>query len=362
MSADPLRVLIVDDSRLFRSAIEESLARRDDVKVVGSVWSGEKALELARASLPDFVTLDIEMPGLDGLETLKALRKLSSTRRQPVGVLLVSSYTKQGARVTIEGLHEGAFDFIAKPDSPDPRANAATLDRQLNEKLNAFRGSRARGHRLPEAKIPPTQALPATRPSRFRAIVIGASTGGPETLTRLLPVLAPLCPVPIYLVQHLPPDFTGYFATSLSRRCGFRVFEAKEGTIAQPGELHVAPGGRHLVLHTRAGAVATGISDAAPENGCRPAADVLFRSAAAAYAGNVLAVVLTGMGSDGAQGSIALKRTGAHVIVQDEASSVVWGMPGSTVAVGAAHEVLPLDQIAAAMLSRLGIGVLSNGA
>jgi two-component system chemotaxis response regulator CheB len=357
MSADPLRVMIVDDSRIFRGVIEESLAGRGDVKVIGSVWSGEKALELARQSLPDFVTLDIEMPGLGGLETLRALRELSVARQHPIGVVLISSYTKRGARVTIEGLHEGAFDFIAKPDSADSQANAALLGRQLFEKLDAFRSSRTRRAPPIAAEIPFTRVAPAARrPSRFRAVVIGASTGGPEALARLLPVLTPACPVPMYLVQHLPPDFTDYFATSLSRRCGIRVMEAQDGGIAQPRELHVAPGGKHLVLHGEGGNVATRFSDAPPENGCRPAADVLFRSAAAAYAGNVLAVVLTGMGCDGAQGSAALKRVGAHVIVQDEATSVVWGMPGSTVAAGAAHEVLPIDEIGAALLLRLGMG------
>jgi two-component system chemotaxis response regulator CheB len=194
------------------------------------------------------------------------------------------------------------------------------------------------------------------RATRFRAIVIGASTGGPESLVRLLPALMHGCSVPVYLVQHLPAGFTGYFADSLARRCGVPVLEAQEGMIAGPNEVHVAPGGRHLVLHARGATIVTGLSDAPPEHGCRPAADVLFRSAAIAYAGNVLAVVLTGMGCDGARGAMALKQAGAHVIVQDEATSVVWGMPGSTVAAGAAHDVLPIDEIAAALLRHLGIG------
>ena len=211
--------------------------------------------------------------------------------------------------------------------------------------------------------FPTTVRAPARRPissarraTHFQAVVIGASTGGPEALVRLLPILAPACPVPMFLVQHLPPDFSDYFAKSLSQRSGGRVVEAADGTVAEPGVLYVSPGGKHLVVNSRGGHVVMGFSTAPPENGCRPAVDVLFRSAAAAYNGHVLAVVLTGMGNDGAKGATVLKRAGAHVVVQDEATSVVWGMPGSTVAAGAADEVLPLDQIAPAMLSHLGIG------
>lgn len=198
-------------------------------------------------------------------------------------------------------------------------------------------------------------AAAAPRKNRFSAVVIGASTGGPEALARLLPSLAPYCPVPMFLVQHLPPDFTGYFSTSLARRCGSAVVEAQDGMIAQPKHLYVAPGGRHLVLHSIDSRLVMKLSDTPPENGCRPAVDVLFRSAALACNGHVLGVVLTGMGHDGAKGCVVMKRAGAHVIIQDEATSVVWGMPGSTLAAGAAHEVLPVDEIGSAILSHLGI-------
>lgn len=357
MNANPLRVLIVDDSRIFRSVIEEALAARSDVRIVGSVWNGEKALEVCRQALPDLITLDIEMPGLGGLETLKALRELSVSLKQPVGVLLISSYTRRGAAVTIEGLQEGAFDFITKPDSPDAQANAAALRDQLYEKIDAFRSSLQ--YRVwptaPQAPLA-SRGLVTGRKSRYRAVVIAASTGGPEALSRMLPTLAPVCPVPIFLVQHLPPDFTQYFAYSLARRCGSRVIEAADGTVAEAGVVYVAPSGKHMVLSYQAGCVMIGQNETPPENGCRPAADVLFRSAATAYSGQVLGVVLTGMGSDGAKGAAVLKRAGAHIIVQNEASSVVWGMPGSTVAAGAADQVLPLHEISPALLSHLGIG------
>ncbi len=357
MNAHPLRVLIVDDSRIFRGVIEEALASRSEVKVIGSVWNGEKALEVCRQSLPDFVTLDIEMPGLGGLETLKLIRELSAARQHQIGVLLISSYTRRGAAITIEGLQEGAFDFIAKPDGPDAQVNAATLRAQLLEKLDAFLASHVRRNWLPAGTAAPGRTVSnMRRKTRFRAVVIGASTGGPEALARLLPVVAPVCPVPMFLVQHLPPDFSDYFVTSLSRRCGSQVLAATEGAVAESGILYVAPSGKHLVLNVRGGQVIMGRTDTPPENGCRPAVDVLFRSAAVAYAGQVLSVVLTGMGSDGAKGAAVLKRAGAHVVVQDEATSVVWGMPGRTVAAGAADEVLAIDDIGPALLSHLGIG------
>jgi len=352
MPAEPLRVLIVDDSRIFRASLEQILSERNDVKVIGSMWNGEKALEVANHILPDFVTLDIEMPGMGGIATLKALRSLGLSKKKDIGVLLVSSHTRRGAAVTIEGLQEGAFDFITKPDSDDPTANTEQLKEQLFAKIDAFK------KRIPidfAVRLPSSKSVMSQRrTTRFKAIVIGSSTGGPVALSRVLPLIAPVSPVPIFLVQHLPVDFTLFFATDLARRCKSQVIEARDGVSVEPGITYVAPGGKHLVLNRVDGRVITMLSDSPPENRCRPAADVLFRSAAAAYGGDVLAVVLTGMDCDGAKGALVLKRAGAHVIVQDEATSVVWGMPGNVVAVGAAHQVLPIDEIGPTVLKHLG--------
>lgn len=353
MSPEPLKILIVDDSRIFRGVIEESLSGRDDVRIVGSVWSGEKAIEFARASLPDFVTLDIEMPGMGGIATLKALRELAQLRDKRIGILLVSLHTRRDAAITVEGLEEGAFDFITKPTGPDAAANANSLKEQLLEKINAFRSRRQIHPALNRSSGIAGKSVP--RETRFRAVVIGSSTGGPEAISRLLPVLTPGCPVPIFLVQHLPENFTHYFATSLSRRCGTKIVESTEGAVPVPGVVYVAQGGKHLVLSKRDQRVVMGFSDAPPENGCRPSVDVLFRSAASVYGGNVLAVILTGMGTDGALGAAVLKQAGAHVIVQDEATSIVWGMPGSVVAANAADEVLPIREIAPTLRMHLGI-------
>lgn len=354
MTSQNLRVLIVDDSRIFRAGIEQALSGQNDIQVVGSVWSGEKAVEFARTSLPDFVTLDIEMPGMGGIATLKALRDLALADRRSVGVLLISSHTRRGAAITIEGLQEGAFDFITKPDGPDPVVNAAQLREQLLEKIQAFRSRRISPFATAVSK--PAPISPNRRPTRFRAVVIGSSTGGPAALNRILPVLAPLARVPIFLVQHFPQGFTHFFAADLANRYGIQIVEAQEGRVAEPGTIYVAPGGRHLVLNEGSGKIAMGFSDSPAENGCRPAADVLFRSASVAYSGQVLAVVLTGMGSDGAKGAAVVKRAGGYVVVQDEATSVVWGMPGSVVAAQAADEVVPIDDMARVILSHLGIG------
>lgn len=354
MNVEPLRVLIVDDSRIFRAAIEEALSQRPDIRIVGSVWNGEKAIEFAQNSLPDFVTLDIEMPGIGGLETLKRLRDLARSRQKTMGILLVSAHTKRGDIVTIEGLEEGAFDFVTKPDSADPKANAGVLRRELLLKIDIFRSRRRISSKSSTGKRPPSVHIELN--NRFRAVVIASSTGGPEALTKVLSALGPRCPVPMFLVQHLPMNFSEYFAPSLSRHCGFPVVEAIEGTIPEAGVLYVAKGGQHLVTQLRGGQVVVGLNDSPPENGCRPAADVLFRSAAVAYAGRVLAIVLTGMGTDGASGSASVKRAGGHVIVQDEATSTVWGMPGSVVAAGVADDVLPVELIGRAALAQMGIG------
>ena len=347
MNDNPLRVLIVDDSRIFRAALQDALEGRAGLRVVGSVWSGEKALEFIRHSPPDLVTLDVNMPGQGGLETLSHIQEINASRPglPPVGVLLVSALTVRGAATTVEGLQRGAFDFIRKPDGPDEKANAVLLQQQLFEKIDLFAQRRARPPSAAAPQAKPPAARPIHRPGRFHAVAIGSSTGGPEALARLLPVLTKHAEVPLFIVQHMPPGMTGYFADSLAKRCNYRIVEASHGEAVLPGTAYIAPGGRHMIVRNQEGRVVIAINDQPPENGCRPSVDVLFRSLAAAYPPSVLAIILTGMGSDGAQGLGPLKRNGAYVIAQDEASSVVWGMPGTAVATHQVDEVLPLERI-----------------
>lgn len=353
---DPITVLIVDDSRLFRTALEEALGSRPDIVVVGSVFSGAKALDFIRSSPPHIVTLDVEMPGMDGLATLAQIQALNATRpaSEAVGVIMVSAFTRRGADVTVKALEAGAFDFVTKPAGPSPEANLATLRDEVLPRIRAYARQRLRvagpSTAVPRPRVQRTAKPPkARRPVVIRAIVIGASTGGPRALATVLPDLCARVAVPILVVQHMPRDFTRSLAESLARRTGRSVIEAADGLPLTSAPVFIAPGGKHLVLRGPAHAPVLGLSDAPPENGCRPSADVLFRSAAAVFGRETLAVILTGMGRDGTAGLGAIGRAGGYIIAQDETSSVVWGMPGSAVEAGLADEVLPLPDIARAV-------------
>ncbi len=351
------RVLIVDDSRIFRAALEEALAGQEGVRVVGSVFSGEKALEFLRAAPVDVVTLDVEMPGLDGLQTLAEIQKLNAGRPagEEVGVVMVSAYTRRGADVTVQALQQGAFDYVPKPSGPCADACLAALRQELTRKIRLYvarRGAR------PPAAPPPAGGAGARRQwikagagRPVRAVLVAVSTGGPRALEVLLPDLCGRIETPIVVVQHMAAGFTRSLAEQLGRKVGGgrTVVEAADGEPLRPRTVHIAPGDRHLLLCGRGGRVVTCLNDQPKENNCRPAADVLFRSAATALKGDAVALVLTGMDCDGTAGLRPLKRAGAYAIAQDEATSVVWGMPGSVVRAGLADEVLPLGEIAAAV-------------
>jgi two-component system chemotaxis response regulator CheB len=358
MSSELLRILIVDDSRIFRSAVESALKEHPGVRVVGSVWSGEKAIDFVRDSPPDLVTLDLNMPGRGGLETLSDIRQLNVSRPglPPVGVLLLSALSERGAAITVEGLARGAFDFVHKPDGPDEKANAAILQQQLFEKIDLFAQRRQRSAIVAAPPKKLVAATPTARASRYQAVAIGSSTGGPEALACLLPELTRQTSVPVFIVQHLPHGMTRYFADSLGRKCTYRVVEATDGETIEPSTAYVAPGGRHMVLRKRSDRVCIGLNDQPPENHCRPSLDVLFRSVAEVYPRSVIAIILTGMGTDGAKGIGPLKRSGAYVIAQDEATSVVWGMPGAAVATNEVDEILPLQGIGPTVASLLRPG------
>jgi two-component system, chemotaxis family, protein-glutamate methylesterase/glutaminase len=369
----PASVLIVDDSRIFRSALEASLAGQDGIEVVGSVFSGQRALEFVQATPPDVVTLDVEMPGMNGLETLRGIQRLNASRSPDaaVGVIMVSAHTKRGAEVTMQALRDGAFDFIAKPSGPNTDENLQRLRRELLTRIHQFLLSRKRASAVQPATgasvAPPfplasssrrRQWLQAVPRRTVRALVIAASTGGPRVLETLLPALRQRTDLPILVVQHMPPKFTSSFAESLARLSGSTVVEARDGDLVRAQTTYIAPGGKHLLVRLDQGRLVTGVNEQPPENGCRPSADVLFRSAAALY-GDLVAIVLTGMGRDGTAGLGAVKRAGGYSLVQDEATSVVWGMPGSAVEAGVADEVLPLGAIADAVAQLLA-GVDAN--
>ena len=349
-----IKVLIVDDSRIFRSAVVESLAAEADIEVIGSVWNGTKAIEFIRSRPPNLVTLDVEMPGMDGLETLAAIQKINTDNKdsRPIGVIMLSSHTREGADTTIKALEMGAFDFIQKPEGKNLKESFRILRRQLVAKIRHF-----------AAEEPPaglTMPLPAPGPlpetlsrlpadSRVRGILIGVSTGGPRALSEMLPPLCEKVEVPIFIVQHMPPTFTQSLAKSLNTKCRHTVIEGKHHDIVRERHVYIAPGGRHMLLVKRRNKIMTVVNDQPPVNGCRPSVDILFKSGATIYGRDAVAVILTGMGADGTEGARILKRTGAVIIAQDEATSVVWGMPGSACASGNVDQVMPLGDIPAAL-------------
>lgn len=348
---EPIRILIVDDSRIFRGLLQSILEQIPDVRVIGSVFSGQKALEFLESATPDLVTLDVEMPGMSGLDTLREIAKRNRMRPSlpPIDAILVSALTKNGSRETVEGLQLGAIDFICKPNESDLEQNIASLRKSMEDKIAVVRQRRQRvttavhAMTIPQPKMKAASLLSV---GRFRAIAIGTSTGGPEALGQLLPALAADCPVPIFIVQHILEGLSHYLAESLSRKCSRQVIEAVDGLLVQQNGIYLAKAGCHMLVRRREGVVELGTSNSPPERGCKPAVDVFLTSASGMYGNGLLSIILTGMGDDGAAGVRAVKRAGGVVVVQDEASCVVAGMPRAAVATGAVDEVLPLTQIA----------------
>lgn len=346
-----IRVLVVDDSAVMRRAITTTLAKDERIEIAGTANNGRAALEALPLVRPDVVTLDIEMPEMDGLAALRELRKLHP--RLPV--IMFSSLTQRGTQATILALTAGASDYVGKPTDLANLSDAfRCLETELIPKVKMFgeqvlaqREAAASRHHAPA----PAEAV-VSRPGRIRrgtieAVCIGVSTGGPMALVQLFAAWAEPLAVPLLIVQHMPATFTALLAQRLTSVGVMDVQEAQDGDLVVPGCAYLAPGGRHMeVIRTEAEARLR-ITDDAPENSCRPAADVLFRSAAGVYGGGLLGVVLTGMGSDGLKGCQAIRARGGNILAQDEATSVVWGMPGAVVNAGLADTVLPLGEIPA---------------
>lgn len=353
MNDRPLRLLVIDDSALYRQLVRNTLREIPGVEVVGIAKSGQEALTLIDELDPDLLTLDVQMPVVNGIEVLRALKMKRSRAR----AIMLSSLTANGAQITTDALLEGAFDFIHKPSGADASANRQTLLSELTEKITAFRLAPVlrRGH----AVAPPTSAprtshtavnrtpvgTDATTP-RCDAVVIGTSTGGPVALSEVLPALAGDFPVPILIVQHMPPQYTQSLANRLNERSEIEVVEGAEGMAVAAGFAYIAPGGRHMRVERRAGRIVIGITSDPPENSCRPAADYLFRSAAEVYGAKLTAVIMTGMGRDGTEGCRVIKQRGGHVITQDAEGCAVFGMPKAVADALLSDETLPLGRIA----------------
>ncbi len=362
--AAPIRVLVCDDSHTIRSILSATLASDPGMRIAGTAINGQACLDaLACGDLPDVVLLDVEMPVMDGLTALKEIR-----RRYPrLPVVMFSSLTERGAKATVDALVAGANDYVAKPAGLAPDEVAARIRGEVIGRIRGVVTRRTAGSGAPgDGRSAGGEGLatgaggqrprPNGRRQPVQGIVIGVSTGGPSALAEVLPAFLPAARVPVLIVQHMPATFTGRLAERLSVVCGRPVVEATDGTPLTASTVLLAPGGRHMEV---AGSIATPrvrLTDAPPENSCRPSADVLFRSAARLWGAGTLAVVLTGMGRDGLAGSRTVVEVGGSVLAQDEFSSVVWGMPGEVVRAGLADAVLPLSQVGVEVAVRLGRG------
>ncbi len=343
-----VRVLVVDDSSFFRRRIREILTADTGIEVIGEATNGRDGVEQVVRLRPDVVTMDIEMPELDGISAVREIM-----RRRPTPVLMFSSLTVEGAKATLDALDAGAVDFLPKRFS-DISSDAAKARQQLQQRVKAVGRQRAVTAPVPAPRAVAARPEPAPAPSRstrsLRAsaldvVVIGASTGGPVALQRLLTRLPADFAVPVVLVQHMPANFTRAFAQRVNELCAVQVREAVEGDVLRPGQALLAPGGRHLGLIRRGGLTVRLLEPSATQF-YKPSVDVAFASAAEACPGRVLGIVLTGMGADGCEGARRLKQGGSHIWAQDEATSVIYGMPGAVARAGLTDRILPLDAIA----------------
>jgi two-component system, chemotaxis family, protein-glutamate methylesterase/glutaminase len=338
-----IRVLVVDDSVVMRRVLSDVINSDPELEVTGYAANGQIALNLLDQLSPDVITLDIEMPVMDGLETLKSLRK----RRLDIPTIMFSTLTERGAAATIDSLALGASDYVAKPtDLGSYEAAKERIRDALLPKIKALCWKQTRSERGAE-NFPSNLRRRPRRIGRIDVVAIGSSTGGPNALAQVLPALPREFPIPILIVQHMPPAFTRFLAQRLSSLCALPVEEAVAGELVKPGKVWVAPGGFHLSVSSDAAYPKLHITSAPPENSCRPSVDVLFRSLVPVFSNRILAVMLTGMGQDGLRGCEMLASAGAEILAQDEATSVVWGMPGFVAKAGLADAILPLGEIGA---------------
>lgn len=359
-----IRVLIVDDSVVIRKILSDVLSGDPDIEIAGVAANGRIALQKIPQTNPDVVTLDVEMPEMNGIETVKELRKTYPV----LPVIMFSTLTERGAAATLDALTMGASDYVTKPANVGSVTTAQERIReQLIPKVKALAGGKTARSTPPAAASPsgavpekkaalPFKTAPVRQPSangKIECVCIGVSTGGPNALLELIPTIPADFPVPIVIVQHMPPVFTKALADRLNSKSQIEVVEAADGMALEEGRAMIAPGGLHLVLRRDRTRVLAATNEDPPENSCRPAVDVLFRSVVDIYGARTLGVVLTGMGQDGLRGCEVIKDAGGDVFVQDEETSVVWGMPGFVANSGLADRVLPLHRLGTEIRSRV---------
>jgi two-component system chemotaxis response regulator CheB len=370
----PISVLVVDDSVVVRRLVTDVVNEDVDIQVVGTAPNGQIALAKIPQLNPDVISLDVEMPVMDGLETLRVLR----TTYPEIPVIMFSTLTERGAAATLEALELGAADYVTKPANVGSvQASMASVREQLVPRIKALHAHSRRGRAvhqpLPRQAQGPRPGLPSTPASGpvlrtaqvtgpVGVVLVGVSTGGPDALATVLPALPATFAAPILVVQHMPPTFTRLLAQRLDARSALEIREAQDGDVVRAGRVLLAPGDYHVRLQRRGAEVVARLDQGTPENFCRPSVDVLFRSAAQVYGDACLAVVLTGMGSDGARGAAEIVAAGGRVVAQDQETSVVWGMPGAVAQAGLVSQLLPLADVAPALTRLLARPTRTTGA
>jgi two-component system chemotaxis response regulator CheB len=369
--SEKMKILVVDDTILYRKIISDVLSELPNVEIVGTASNGKTAIARIASLQPDLITLDVDMPGMDGIEVLEEINRLSFN----VGVIMLSSLTYEGSEMTIRALELGAFDFIPKPELDTMEANKQYIRQRFAPMLRSFADRREikkilSGHSLYKSREPKKPAetpsaggaakpsVPVERPlerkrrAAAEIVVIGVSTGGPKALAAMVPDLPENLNLPILIVQHMPPLFTQSLAKSLDSKAAIRVKEAQDGETITPNTIFIAPGGKQMRVGKKENGVKIiRICDDPPENSCKPSVDYLFRSVAEHYGEKATGIIMTGMGSDGTLGIEAMKARGAYIIAQDEASCTVFGMPKKPIETGLVDLVLPLENIAAEIIN-----------
>jgi two-component system, chemotaxis family, protein-glutamate methylesterase/glutaminase len=359
------RVLLVDDAAAVRSALSLAIAQDQDLEVAATAANGRVAVEIFPALKPDIILLDFEMPEMDGLATVREIRKKDPC----VPIIMFSDLTERGAAVTLEALSSGVTDYVTKPSNVDMTATLEAISQELLPKIRALCHLPELPNRLAPAGPPKVQAPPVPiplsprLPSPVQIVAIGVSTGGPDALARVLTSLPANFPLPVVIAQHMPPIFTSLLASRLSAKSALPVRECVSGEPLRSGRVVIAPGDFHMELSQDDGRLLLKTHQGPKENFCRPSVDVLFHSVARVFGARALAVVLTGMGQDGLRGCETLHGLGARIYVQDEASSVAWGMPGLVARSGLADKILPLNRIGAEIVraTALRIAARSTG-
>ncbi len=340
-----IRLLIVDDSAVVRQVLTEIFSKTDDIEVVGTAMDPLIARDKIKLLKPDVLTLDIEMPRMDGITFLANLMRL-----RPIPVIMVSTLTEKGAEATFKALELGAVDFVAKP-KVNVKTELSKYAAEICEKVRTASNARVRDVSIVDTAVKKSKTNPVVRKNAQQIIAIGSSTGGTEAIKELLSGL-PINSPPIVITQHIPKSFSNAFAKRLDTMFDLNVVEAESGMQLKPGYVYIAPGDKHLLVVKKNGGLSCMLNDGPAVNRHKPSVDAMFNSLIECSPKDVQAVVLTGMGSDGAEGMLNLLKAGATTAVQDEASSVVWGMPGSAVKLSAAQSVLPLKKMAEHLIAQ----------